>query len=239
MNKYIRDFKFMHSFFAVAAVFTLTCNSIEADTQKITLPDIDRESGISVKDAIYNRKAKRMLTDAPLSLLQAATLLWAGGGKTVDGVTGATRAYAAAGGIHPLEFYLVAESVEGLDKGIYRYNWKSHSLVRIRSGSFMKQIKTATYSSSFRKNSAAACIIITAEPSLTAEKYGKRGKRRYVPMAAGAAGQNIHLAAQALGVGTYLIGAFKDDRIISVLGLQKGKDKPMYVMPAGMVNDNR
>ena len=232
-----------HSFLVIIALIFILCNRVDAEslngdaTGKIRLPPVESVGVVSIVDAIYHRKAVRSFTKKPASLNQVATLLWAGGGKTIDGVTGATRAYAAAGGLYPLEFYLVAHNVTKLEKGIYRYQWEDHTLVPIRAGAYIDQTAAATYSASFKNNAVAACIVITSITSRTTIKYGQRGARRYVPMAVGGAGQNIHLAAQALGIGTYIIGAFDDNKLSSILGIQAREEIPMYIMPIGVKTD--
>lgn len=199
---------------------------------EVSLPPIKAKSKGSITSAIYHRKATRTFKKESLTIEEISLCLWAGGGKTIDGVTGATRSYAAAGGIYPLEFYLIPENVKGLTKGIYKYQWKTHSLLKIKEGSFINHVADATYSMSFRSGSKPACIVITAIPSRTASKYGKRGETHYVPMAVGGAGQTISLQAQEIGLGTYIIGAFEDRKIAEILVCRKN-EFPMYVMPLG------
>ncbi len=61
--------------------------------------------------------------------------------------------------------------------------------------------------------------------------YCSRGER-YVLMEVGHAGQNIYLQATALGLATVAIGAFRDEQVREVLGLDKPY-KPLYIMPVG------
>jgi nitroreductase len=51
-------------------------------------------------------------------------------------------------------------------------------------------------------------------------------------MEAGHAGQNIHLQATALGLGTFVIGGFDDEQVREVLRLDK-QYTPLYIMPVG------
>jgi nitroreductase len=69
-------------------------------------------------------------------------------------------------------------------------------------------------------------------PRRTVRVYGKRGEQRYVHMDAGHSAQNLYLAACSLSLGTVEIGAFIDERVKSVLGLE-GDEVPLLVMPVG------
>ena len=166
----------------------------------------------------------------PLSISQASQLLWAAGGKTVDGITGATRSYPSAGGIYPLEIYLAAGNITGLKPGIYRYRWKTHRLERLESGDRRTEISRGAYDQNCLKE-APAIIIIVARTEKTASRYGSRGKERYVAIDTGHAGQNIALQARALGMETVMVGAFNDGTIKSILGIKAGT--PYYLIPVG------
>lgn len=74
-------------------------------------------------------------------------------------------------------------------------------------------------------------IVVTATYERTSRIYGRRAER-YVPMEVGHVGQNIHLQAQAMGLGTVMIGAFNDEEVAGVLGADK-QARPLYIMPIG------
>jgi SagB-type dehydrogenase family enzyme len=74
-------------------------------------------------------------------------------------------------------------------------------------------------------------IVICALYHRTSYRYGRRGER-YVHMEVGHAGQNIHLQAVALGLATVEVGAFRDEEVREVLGLEE-QIKPLYIMPVG------
>lgn len=65
------------------------------------------------------------------------------------------------------------------------------------------------------------------------KSLGARGYR-YVMMHAGRIGQRVYLAAQALGMGYYGIGAMYDDEAESLLGLTSGS-RLLYAVLAGPV----
>ena len=74
-------------------------------------------------------------------------------------------------------------------------------------------------------------IVFTAIYERTTRRYGDRGIR-YVHMKAGHAAQNVYLQAIALGLGTVVVGAFRDDQVSEILNLPKN-ERPLYIMPEG------
>jgi SagB-type dehydrogenase family enzyme len=198
----------------------------------IELPSPKHKGQVSVEEAIFNRRSIRRYKDGPLTLEEVSQLLWAAGGKTVDGVTGATRAYPSAGGIYPLEIYLIAGDVEGLTSGIYHYQWRDHSVALMEAGDVRKELTKAALGQGMVAR-APMSLVFTAVYKRTTARYGRRGEARYVPMDMGGAGQNVHLQAEALGLGTVIIGAFNDEEVKKVLGIQD--EEPLYIMPVGRI----
>jgi SagB-type dehydrogenase family enzyme len=74
----------------------------------------------------------------------------------------------------------------------------------------------------------------TAVTQRTFWKYGQRGTR-YIYLDAGHAGQNLYLAAAALGLGCCAIGAFFDDEINSLLGVDGENETIVYMASVGRV----
>ncbi len=200
--------------------------------RRISLPEIIISEERGVDNAIFRRRSVRQFVKDPLTIEQISTLFWAAGGATVDGVTGATRAYPSAGGLYPLHFYVVVSGVEGLDNDVYKYDWKNHSVMSKNLGDRMGAVKEVTYSNSFLKQDVSAVFVITADYSITTERYSRRGEKRYVPMEAGASSQNLALKAEALGLGCYVIGAFEDWALSSALDLDK-EETPLLILPVG------
>jgi len=196
----------------------------------ILLPPAKLQGSVSLEEAIYGRQSIRRFKKHPLRLGEVGQLLWAAGGKTIDGLTGATRAYPSAGGIYPLTIYLAAGNVTGLAPGLYRYDWKNHSLTLLKSGEIRTELTRAAWGQQFIA-SAPISIIICGEMRRGVARYGSRAETRYIPMDTGHAGQNISLQAQALGLGSVIVGAFNDEAVKAVTGL-KG-ETPLYIIPVG------
>jgi SagB-type dehydrogenase family enzyme len=183
-----------------------------------------------VEEAIFRRRSIRHYQDEPLTLEEVSQLLWAAGGKTIDGITGATRAYPSAGATYPLEIYLAAGDVQGLDAGLYRYQWKDHSIILVENGDVRHSLTQAALGQSMVAR-APISLVFAAVYDRTTQRYGQRGEVRYVHMDVGGAGQNVHLQAEALGLGTVIIGAFRDEAVKEVLGVRD--EEPLYIMPVG------
>jgi SagB-type dehydrogenase family enzyme len=72
-----------------------------------------------------------------------------------------------------------------------------------------------------------------------ASRYGDRGYR-YVHFEAGAIGQRMYLAAEALGLGATGIGAFFDEEVSRYLGLSSKLGQVVYHFAIGYpVSDPR
>ncbi|MGB3082560.1 MAG: SagB/ThcOx family dehydrogenase [Candidatus Omnitrophota bacterium] len=216
------------SFVFLVALLLISGISEAADVVK--LPQPKHEGKVSVEEAIFGRTSVRSFTGDPLTLQDVSQLLWSAGGTTVDGVSGPTRAYPSAGATYPLEIYLVAGNVKGLEAGVYRYNWRENSITLIKKGDFRNELTRAAMGQGMVRQ-APVTIVITALFERTTRRYGDRGFQRYVSMDAGHLGQNVHLQAQGMGLGTVMIGAFVDREVAKVIGA--GKDIPVYMMPVG------
>lgn len=194
----------------------------------IKLPPPIHESDHSLEQAIFERVSRRNFSGRPLELEQAAQLLWAAQGTGVDGVTGASRTAPSAGATHPMEIYLVAGEVDGLDPGVYHYRYDDHSLVKTVSGDLRQSLASAALSQQFI-STAPASIVLAAEYDRTTTRYGDRGIR-YVHMEVGHITQNIHLQCESLNLGGVAVGAFDDNKVKELLILEVN---PLMIIPIG------
>ncbi|WP_455368354.1 SagB/ThcOx family dehydrogenase [[Eubacterium] cellulosolvens] len=176
------------------------------------------------------RKSTREYSGEPLTLNEISQILWA-----AQGITHGKRLRTApsAGGLYPLELYVVVGNIEGLDTGIYHYIPIENSLLKTVDGDKRSNITNAALDQEWVEK-AAVNIVITAIYERTTGKYGDRGIR-YVHMEVGHAAQNICLQATALNLGTVTVGAFHDDKIIHILDLSQD-EKPVYIIPIGRIS---
>ncbi len=193
----------------------------------ITLPEVRRQGPTSVERALADRRSRRRYADEPLPLSEAAQLLWA-----AQGVTHAKglRTAPSAGALYPLEVYLVAGMVTGLEPGLYRYEPEGHRLTPRLEGDLRAALSQKALEQSWVAD-APALLVITAVVRRSARKYGRRAER-YALIEAGHAAQNVYLQAEALGLATVIVGAFQDAPLARVLELPRG-EQPIGLMPVG------
>lgn len=198
-----------------------------SDHLQVELPDVRLTSDVPLEETLAQRRSIREYSDEPLALEDVSQLLWA-----AQGITAAPgkRTAPSAGALYPLEVYVVAGNVEGLDPAVYKYEPDGHRLVRVGDGDAREELAQASLGQASVRDGAVD-IAIAAVFERTTRKYGDRGVR-YVHMEAGHAAQNIYLQATALNLGTVTIGAFVDEEVKDIVGMSED-EAPLYVIPVG------
>ena len=195
-------------------------------------PSRDTPDGVSVEAALAARRSHRAYQSTPLILSEAGQLLWAAQGVSYQENR---RTAPSAGALYPLEVYLVAGSVQGLDPGVYHYKPEEHTLTRMLVGDKRGALSQASLDQDVLRD-APAIIALAAVFERTTVKYGERGLQ-YVHNEVGAAAQNVYLQAEALGLGTVFVGAFHDDPVREVLQLPAPQE-PLALLPIGHPQEN-
>ena len=195
--------------------------------EQIKLPKPELTGKQSVELLLQQRRSVRSYQKSSLNLTEVGQLLW-----SAQGVSDAQglRTAPSAGALYPLKLFVVVGDVNELSPGIYQYNPEEHSLLKTANGDLRKLLQKAALNQSCIGD-AAVIVVFTAIYQRTTWKYGDRGVR-YVHMEVGHAGQNLFLQAEALDLGTVVIGAFNDDEVRKVLRLDSDM-QPLSLMPVG------
>lgn len=213
------------------AVFSVYCLSETSyGGEMIKLPKPIYEGKTSVEKAILERRSVRDYKDKPLQISEISQILWSAQGITEKG--NGFRSAPSAGATYPLEVYVVVGNVNDLPCGIYKYEPQEHGLVKILEGDKREELCSAAHGQSSVVD-ASAVLVFSAVYERTTHRYGERGIR-YTHMEVGHAGQNVHLQAVSLNLGTVVIGAFNDSQVKKVINLPK-EEEPLYLMPVGKV----
>jgi len=130
-----------------------------------------------------------------------------------------------------IQLYLYAHRVDGLQLGVYKFWPECAELERVKSGD---QRLVAAALSLGQRLAGNACLTLSMIGNLhrATATYGDRGYR-YVHFEAGAIGQRLYLAAEALGLGATGIGAFYDDEVHRHLNLTTKREQAIYHFAIG------
>jgi len=130
-----------------------------------------------------------------------------------------------------IQLYLYAHRVDELDRGVYRYWHSSAQLERIRSGDQRVAAAGLSLGQDLAGNACVAFSMI-ADLDRATRMHGDRGYR-YAHFEAGAIGQRLYIAAEALGLGATGIGAFFDDEVHRYLGITPNQGQVIYHFAIG------
>ncbi|MGJ3246944.1 MAG: SagB/ThcOx family dehydrogenase [Elainellaceae cyanobacterium] len=208
-----------------------------ADVPIIDLPSpasmlTKAEDLVDVMTVMTHRRSRRTYnTQHALSLDQLSQLL-----HLAHGITWKEREFRtvpSSGALYPLELYPIIHRVEGLEPGLYHHAIQDHRLERVKSGDLRQPLVNAGLKQDFL-GEANVCFVVSGIFQRTRWKYHER-TYRYVLMEAGHLGQNLYLAATALGLGVCGIGAFLDDPLNQLLDLDGETEAALYLVTVGQI----
>lgn len=194
------------------------------------LPPPSRNT-LTVDDALRKRRSVREFSDRPLEVDDLSYLLWASTGIRESRGGHDFRTAPSAGALYPVETYVVVNSVQGVDAGLYHYNIKDHALELLREGHLGEEIAHAALEQDMCA-SAPVVMIWTALFERSRWKYGQRAFR-YVYLDAGHVAANLALSAAATGLGSCQIAATFDDEVNGLLGIDGAEESVIYMSVVG------
>jgi SagB-type dehydrogenase family enzyme len=187
----------------------------------ISLDKPNQDGSMSLERAIAARRSRRDFLSKSLTLEQIGQLVWAAQGQEAGS---RYRTAPSAGATYPLNLFVVT------GEGLFRYLPARHSLEKLTEQDLRSELASAAWGQGFVE-AAPLTLVFAAQFERTTGHYGKRGVR-YTYMEAGHAAQNVHLQAEALGLGSVAVGAFDDASVSEVLSLPESLD-PIYMVVVG------
>ena len=191
----------------------------------IKLPAARLKGKLSLEEVLLARRSIRTLASTSLKLEDISQLLWA-----AQGITGPNGLRTAPSpiAVYLVQVYLVAESVEGLKPGVYRYKPQDHSLEKVKDGDLRQQLGGLGQAAF---GSGAALLVIAALDEKSSKAFGDYGVRAS-SLEIGHIAQNIALQATALDLGLVTASGFDGNKARSLLGLPPN-ETPVYLIPVG------
>jgi SagB-type dehydrogenase family enzyme len=185
---------------------------------------------------LSRRTCREFLPKAlPFERLEAVTSLTFGRVGMVDGGPYGRllhRASPSGGARHPVECYVFALDVKGLQRGLYHFSVRENALVRLRPDVTREMVTEFTCGQSWFAE-AAAVFVLTAVWARTMWKYRAPRAYRVVLIDAAHACQNLLLAATSLGLGAYSVAAIDEAAIDRHLGVDGVSEGSLYMAGIG------
>jgi len=188
-------------------------------------------------DVIELRRSRRNYTDEPFTLEELSFLLWAtqglSGSSPGDEANPRFRTVPSGGARHPFETYLLVNRVEGLECGLYRYLPLLHKVYLLSSSpDLADRVHEACYGSMAK--GSAVTFIWTAIPYRCEWRYSALATK-IIAQDSGHLCQNLYLACEAIGAGTCAMGAYDQNKMDPILGVDGEEEFTVYVAPVGKV----
>ena len=190
----------------------------ELNAEEIQLLAPDVKGGLSVMEALWQRRSDREYSEQDLSLKELSNLLWAATGinRPEDG----RRTNPTAINKQEISVYAF------LPQGVYLYEHASHSLKKVAEGDHRDLVGGFQ---DFAK-SAPLSLVLVADLS----KFGERAEQMsFLAQAdAGIVSQNINIFCAAYGLATVPRASMDHEAIAGLLGLSV-LQKPVLNNPVG------
>jgi SagB-type dehydrogenase family enzyme len=139
------------------------------------------------------------------------------------------RAAPATGALYPVEIYVVAGDVDGLEDGVYHFSPDRFGLTQIRRGDYRWELGV---NSSQDVWGSQVSLVFTSIGWRNAWKYTERSYRHWF-WDSGVMVANLVAAASALNVGSRLVMGFVDSAVNRLVAVDGRREASILVVPMG------
>jgi SagB-type dehydrogenase family enzyme len=197
--------------------------------KEIRLPKPSTLRSVSFNKVLYGRRSYRSFSKMKPSVTDLSTMLfYAAGIRKKSSLWQGNRFYPSAGSRYPLEIYLISLNTE-LDRGIYHYYVKTHSLEKLDR---VDDFNVEEYFNQEWIKNAACLVVISGFFKRSTMKYGERGYRHAL-IESGHMAQNIYLTCAAINLGCCSIGGWIDRKFEQMLNIDGVEESVIQVLAAG------
>ena len=141
------------------------------------------------------------------------------------------RAAASAGGLYPIETYLVCRDIPGLEAGVYHFSPRDFALRQLRKGDYRGELYRAPGVDSSVAGSPAT-LVFTSVFWRSAWKYRARSYR-YCFWDNGTILANLLATVSAEGMPARVIAGFMDTQVNLLLGVDGELEASLCMVPLG------
>ena len=198
------------------------------DGEVVTLPTAGVPPTMSVAQALEQRRSLREYADRAMTGQELAWVIQAATGITS---TQGFRTAPSAGALYPVETYVAVSRVQGIDPGVYHVDVRAQALEPVRSGSAAGDLMVAGLGQDFLRQ-APAVLVLTGVFQRSRWKYRAR-HYRYVCWEGGHMTQNVYLAAESVGLGACMVGAFLDGMVNDLIRVDGRNEAALGIIALG------
>ncbi len=141
------------------------------------------------------------------------------------------RAAASAGGLYPIESYVVCGDLPDLAPGVYHFSPIDFALRCLREGDYRHTLSQAAGGDS-AVATGPVTLVFSAVFWRSAWKYQARSYR-YCFWDSGTMGANLLAAVAAMGLPAKVLMGFVDDQVNHLLGIDGEREASLCVVPVG------
>ena len=194
----------MKKILTFAAIFTAAALFA---AEEIQLPVPQKSGGMSLREALNNRRTVRKFQDKELTLQQISDMVW-----SANGINRPDGKRTAPSALNRQNILVYA----ALKDGAYLYDPHKHALIKVSDKDLRRSCGRFT---------APCYIVLVGDLSKDSREIAAAVNGGYVS-------QNIYLAATANGLGTCAMGSIANKKEL-VKELKLGKNTPYLVHPVG------
>ncbi len=205
------------------------------DCAKVPLPAELPEARLAFDEVLARRESARAFGEGEIRFDEVAKVLLDATAVTRmnedTAYSNPFRAAPSGGALYPLELYVHARRVSGLEPGLYHLDPEDRELDLLRAGDQSASMGVLFIQPELEE-SCAATVLVTAVVYRSTFKYGDRGYR-FMLLEAGHLVQNAVLAATALELGATPIGGYLDRDVDRWLRLDGLSESTVYALLLG------
>lgn len=184
-----------------------------------------------IRACFVNRRSRRQYVHGTMTKRQLAYILYHTMRKQRDETVYHTS-IPSAGNRHPLDVELLLLRVLDVEKGLYRYDPITHTLIlRRRFDELESTLEKALPTQQFVKD-AALIYTITARREKMVEYKGEQRADRLIYLEAGHLGQQLMLLCESLEIGTCPVAEFDPEETDRLFAVDEGQHA-IYLFPMG------